>query len=351
MAKKSFFRERTVPQIRALHTSQASRQRALVKRIDSLDPVEEALIVRTQLIPGRFYRGVETGAEASRKCLKHGDKIVLAHPATKDECYHSPLIPLQIRARDFAKLEEMREEDINFVGYSVRPGWGDRTRRVTPFVFLPEGLRLFAYSENMAAGIEVKSYPDAKRVAREGADVVVSVPSRTKKQPRYQYRLVHVPMVRSPHNLATVLTLRPAVLQKGGEPARGRTAHEDFLARYTYESDPESSAEIVTYPHDVAAYLGIVKDELEKHNMTPMEMNPHALFSRRGAKFAKKLCNNVLIYDPTLRGKEKLRKLHLAEKSILLARAIGEFGHDEIAFWEPARDGRLKDYDWGFSQE
>ena len=75
-------------------------------------------------------------------------------------------------------------------------------------------------------------------------------------------------------------------------------------------------------------------------------MKPFALFSRRGVEIYKRLCNNILIFDPTSTNKDHLRKLHLAEKSILLARAIGKFGHDEIAYWEPARDTKLKDYEW-----
>ncbi|MEK6819423.1 MAG: hypothetical protein AABY10_05840, partial [Nanoarchaeota archaeon] len=91
------------------------------------------------------------------------------------------------------------------------------------------------------------------------------------------------------------------------------------------------------------------KNYLADHNMTPMEMNPFALTSRHGASFYNRLNNNVVIFDPSLRSKHKHRKLHLAEKCILWARAIGKFGHDDIAFWDPSRDGKLKDYDWSIS--
>lgn len=350
MAKKSFFDERTVAEIRELSSSTAYRQRGLVRRIDNLDSSQDVLEIRAQIIPGSFFTHGRTPKEASRKCLKES-YLALSHPKTKSECFTSPLIPLQIRARDFEKLDKLREEEINVVGYFVRPNWGgDRMKRVSPFAFLAEGLRLFAYAENLAGGIIVEPYADARRVAHEGAEVVVDVPSRTEKHPRYKFRLSHVPMVRSPDNLATVLSLRPTILhdEETGEAKRGRTYHETYFARYTWERDLESSPMIVTYPHDVAAYLGIVKSEWAKHNLTPLEMNPYALFSRHGAEFYKKLCNNVLVYDPSLKSKHKLRKPHLAEKSILLARAIGQFGHDDFAFWDPQRDGKLKDYDWRF---
>jgi hypothetical protein len=352
MAKKSFFRERTVAEIRKLKGSQAFRQNGLVRRIDGLSLGDEFLEIRARIVPGSFFTSGRTPDEASRKCLKE-NYLGLSHPETKTECFTSPLIPLQIREKDFAfwnqeEGRKLKEEEINSVGYFVRPNWGDRMKRVTPFAFLAEGLRLFAYAENLAGGIEVEPYASARRAIHEGADIVVHIPSRTKKHQHYKYKLSHVPVIRSPDNLATVLSLRPSVLldEETGEPIEGRTPHEVYFARYTKEHDPESSSMITTYPHDVAAYLGIVKDQLIVHNMTPMEMNPHALFSQHGVDFYKKLCNNVLIYDGSLKSKEKLRKPHLAEKSILLARAIGVFGHDDFAFWDPQRDGKLKDYNW-----
>lgn len=348
MTKKSFFNERTVAQIRELYVSETGRQRGLVRTIDDLDPKSDGLIVRAQIIPGRFFIGVENQAQASRKAYKHGDLITLSHPTSKQGCYESRKIPLQMRARDFGRLQEMREEEINFFGYSVRPGWGDRTRRVFPFVWMPEGVRLFGYAENHG-GIKVEAYDDAKKVRESGASVVVTVPSRTKKQSRYSFKLVSVPFFsQTPENLSTVLSMRPHVIQDEGtgEPGIGRTPHDSYNIKYGYRGDRESDNPITFYPHDLAGYLGIVKEQLKNHNLTAMEMNPFALPSKHQAEFYMKLCNNVLMYDPTLSGKVKLRKPHVAEKSLLLARAIGVFGHDDFAFWEPARDGKLKDYDW-----
>jgi len=349
MAKKVFFKERTKKEIQGLKSSRAYKQRGLVKRIDDL-PLDRALEIRTQLIPGRFFINVDSGAEASRKAYKHGNLVRLNHPKTRGECYFCSDIPLAIRANDFAELEKMREEDINFIGYSIQPSWSDRMKRIFPFVWMPEGVKLFGYAENMTPeGIVVKPYADAKKVRSEGASVQVEVPSRTRKNPRYKFKLNHVPVVRSKENLATVLTLKPGTIQDEeiGEPKVGRTLHDIHNMRYTWESDREGSDVITFYPHDVAGYIGIVKKELEKHNLTPMEMNPFALPSQHQADFYTKLNNNLLIYDPSLSSRDKLRKLHLAEKCILLARGIGEFGHNDFSFWEPERDGKLKDYNWG----
>lgn len=348
MTKKSFFRERTAGEIQSLKNKKVYRARGLIEIIDRLDLTEEGLILSFQIIPGRFYRNTKTDAEASRKCYKHGDLIILSQPQNLGEALSSSETPLSIRARDFSKLSEIREEEINYVGYSHRPVFGrDKTKRVFPFVWMPEGARLWGYAENMTQGVKVEMYKDAKKVKNEGASVAVEVPSRTRKKPRYKFKLLHVPVVRGRENLATVLSLKPDLIQtEEGEIERNRVMHDIYNIKYAWERQREGSSAITFYPHDIAGYLGIIKQELQEHNMTPMEMNPFALPSRHQAEFYKKLCNNILIFDFGLRNREKLRKLHLAEKSILIARAIGKFGHDDFSYWNVPRDGKLKDYNW-----
>ena len=349
MARKSFFRERTVAEIRALNLSEAYKQKGITRRIDGLDPSEEGLIIMAQMIPGRYFGfpQVKTQADASRACLKYGDKLHLHYPLRRKQANQSPVIPLQMRSEVLSGLEGMKEEEINYVGLSSRPEFGDRTRRVFPFVNSPIGMRLFAYGETRTKGIEVNTkYQNSRRAKTDGVEVPVSIPSRKTKKPRYRFKLLHVPLIRAPENLATVQLLRPSVIvDVDGDPVGGRTEHERNMIQYGKEGDPDGK--VITYqPQDVAGYLGIVKDQLTRHNMTPMEMNPFPLFSKRGAEIDRKLYNNVLIFDPTLTSKHKLRKPHLAERCILLARAIGVFGHDEIAYWEPTRDGKIKDYVW-----
>jgi len=349
MARKTFFRERTAREIEKLHTNNAYHQRGLVDRIAGLDPSEDALIIRAMLTPGRFLAGAESVKDSNRKWLKHGEYLHIPYPETKAGADASPKIPLAFRAEVLSEIKGMKEGEIYALGLSSHPTWGDRTKRVQPFVWDLEGARLFGYAENLAGGVETKVYADAKRARTEGATVLVGVPSRTRKHPRYRFKLLHVPFVRSNENLAAVQLLKPAVIIEGdGEGRRidGRTIHDRTLIRYTPEESQEGSNIITYYPQDVAAYLGIIKKAREGHNLTPMEMNPFALPSKVWADFYTKLNNNVLIYDPSLQSKDKLRKPHIVEKSVLLARAIRVFGHDETAYWDPVRDGKLRDYVW-----
>lgn len=339
MSRKSFFEERTAAEVRRLEVKEIYHPKGLVEKIDSLTS-GQGLIVRTQIIPGRFFINAENAAEAARKCYKHGDFMGLDQPRSQAEAYRDRRIPLALRAEAFSAISNIHDDVLNFVGYSFWPVQGrDRRERRVPFVWLPEAARLFAYAETMAGGIKVKAYDDARRVASEGAKVICSVPSRTRKKPRYNLRLESVPMDGATERRAVIWSLK-SNFEISPE-------HRDFATiRYTWESERRDSDVFMFYLQDIAAYIAVAGDSWKNHNLTPMEMNPFALPSRHQAEFYKKLCNNVLVYDPTSQSKDKLRKPYVAEKSILLGRAIAVFGHDDFAFWDPARDGRLKDYDW-----
>lgn len=366
--RKAFFQERTPSEIRKLSVSQGYTHKDLIQKIDDLDPDSDALEIRTIMIPHRFRRG-NTSADASRKCYKHGSLIGLLQPNGLEESYGWSDIPLDLRAQSFKALEDMNQADINYVGYSFRPVFGrDRGKRVVPFVNLPEGARLFTYAENNSKfkqrdkstgnmiekrGVKVDAYPDARRVLSEGASVVVHVPSRSEKKPKYTFGLKHVPYVSNPplgernYGLSVSLALAPSLVSNEDGFVDGRTEHTKYDIRYTASDSQEGSPLVRFAPQDVAGYLGVVKKQLsEEHNITGLTFNPFALPSQHQADFYGKLNNNVLIFDPSLGSKDKLRKLHLAEKSILLARAVGHFGHDDFAYWDPVRDGVYKDFNW-----
>lgn len=342
MARKSFFRERTAADIMRLDVKQVFSQENLVKRILELEP-SEGLELRVQIVPGRFFVNVSSHAEASRKCYKFGELISLSQPESQQDAYESSEIPLEIRARDFEeKIEGKKENEIHFIGYSFRPVQGrDRRKRVVPFVWLLEAARLYAYAKNMSQGITIKPYDAAKRVKKEGASIICEVPSRTKKKPRYTIRLDNVPVEGTEERKAIVWGLKSEFSTN--------PKHRFYNIRYTWKHDREGRDRITFYPHDIAAYIAVMMEYYKKHNLTLFEMNPFALPSREEVEFYKRLCNNVVIFDPTLstsKRKNTIRKLHVAEKSILIARSIKVLGRDESMHWDPIRDGDLADYNW-----
>ncbi|MFH1408318.1 MAG: hypothetical protein ABIH34_00255 [Nanoarchaeota archaeon] len=342
MTRKSYFNQRTATEMRDLLMKQFSRGRGLTERILDLHPADECLEVRVRITPGRFFRGNRTGSEASRKAMKHGDLIKLSQPELQREAYHTSETPMDVIARDFKELEETREDEIQFIGYQWRPVQGnDREPRIVPFVSLPEAVRLFEYAEEMTGGITVQPYDDSMRVGREGANIITSVPSRTRKKARYGLTLEHVPIKARKERKAVVWSLRPKYTGSTGEP---KDTQYSFC--YTYDHQRQESDRVVFNRHDIAAYLAVIKHEEARGNLTPMEMNPFALPSQLMADFYNRLNNNVLIFDPSLQPLDKRRRLHLDEKCILLARAIGVLGHDATIERDFLKDGELKDYDW-----
>jgi len=339
MTRKLFFKERTLAEIKALNLKQVYSAGNLVRRILDLSN-EDSLELRFPLIPGRFRAHTRNSTEASRKCYKHGDLITLSQPKTQGGAYESREIPLQVRKRDFDKLRTFKEEEINFLGYSFYPVQGRDTRkRVVPFAWLPEARRLFAYAENLAGGIEVRVYDDAERVDREGAEAVCKIPSRTKKKGRYRVKLSHVPVFINTEGNAIAYSLKSDF-----EISPEIRTYADI--RYTWRDDRESIDRFVFYPQDIAAYMAVINNYAKQHKLGPITFSPIALISRKEAEFYKKLCNNVVIYDLSLQGRNKTRKLHVPEKSILIARSIKVLGHDETMFSDAIRDGKLRDYDW-----
>jgi hypothetical protein len=336
--KKSFFRERTKAEIARLDANKVSTENGLVKRILDLNP-EQGLIVNSSLTPQRFFNDSLNGQEASLKCYRHGDLISLSQPRAQWRAYECKETPVAIRKRDFSKLGEMEEQDINFVGYSFYPVQGERRKRIVPFVWILEGARLFAYAETMTQGIKVEPYPNSRRVKYEGADIICTVPSRTPKKPRYRVRLKHAPVEGSTERRAVAWSLTTNMQQED-------IPHRDYDIRYTYENQREGSDIFRFYPHDIASYYAVIKHFAKDHNITPLEMSPLAIPSRMSAEFYNRLNNNVLVYDPTLKSKDNLRKPHLDEKSILIARMVGVYGHDATMFADGARDGKLQDYEW-----
>lgn len=325
--RKSFFQERTEAQIRSLKPKKFYLNRGLVKAISDLGS-EESIEIRTRLLPGNFY-SQSSPVEASRKFYKHGNLVQTVNPKSQKYAYSHDRKP--VSAEDFSFMENMNEEDVNYVGYSFYPVQGnDKRKRAVPFVWLLEGARIFTYSEKLAS-IEVSPYEKAERVEVEGASVVCTVPSREKKKGRYKIKLEHVPVVDSKERLAVVLSLKSDFYQE----------HKEFNIRYTYKDDRESSDIFTFYPQDIAAYIAVMKYFSEKDNFTPFCMNPFILPSRKEAEFYNRLCNNVIVYDAS--GKD--RKLHIAEKSILLGRFMNVFGYESSTF-KKERDVRLSDYLW-----
>ena len=78
-------------------------------------------------------------------------------------------------------------------------------------------------------------------------------------------------------------------------------------------------------------------------------MSQFAIPAQKTVDYYLKLENNLLIYDPKLACKDKLRRTNRAEKEIALWFLVETLGHDETFFAKKSRDGDVADYDWAVS--
>lgn len=347
--RKKFFRKRTPDQILdELSSRRVCTGRNLVENIwEDLDENSQALILMFPIIPPHFLSSFKSQAQSSRKDYKHGLFVPVVQPATVEESYQmtqNGFIPMNGRMQALDTNTRGKDErEINYLGISWKPIQGnDGVPRFVPFDAVHEGIKIYAYAHQHGSGIEVNAnYTNSQIVQREGAQVLCKVPSRTKRMERYHVNLRHVPLLQGKEENAVVLSLKPHY-EEGEVPERTTFMHELL---YRSDSGRAGSDRIVFGPHEIAAYLAIIRDNWKGVNSTvPLRMNPFPIFSKGLFKFAEKLDSNILVYDPTLQSKRKLRNLHLDERCILMSRAIGVKGVWKTVYWDSRRDGSLKEY-------
>ncbi len=344
MAQKSFFEKSSPEEIQdSCSIKRVFRQRLLVEQIWNLNP-EEAIEVRTPLIPLSFLQRAKTQAQSSRKHYKHGLLIHIDQPETKKEAYEFPNIPLTLRMKAFDEaFRDKKEEEIYYLGITWQPLQSlDRRWRVVPFDVPIEGAKIYSYAFHNAGGIDIEGkYTNAKKVQAEGGQILCKVPSRTEGKERYRINLLNVPLMHGKEKNSIIWSLKSQYLE-GKEPERSTFLHN---LRYEWAQHTKSSDIFVFGPHETAAYFAIIHKYWKGlENTVPLEMNPFPLPSKDWARFYELLKNNVIIYDPTLRSKKKLRNLHLDEVCIMLSRSIKVKGPYNTAYWDMTRDGPIKNY-------
>jgi len=318
--KKTFFKEATKAQI-------ARKSRV---EVDSLADIVNLGAGEYIVVDAFTPKGYET----PRKFMKHGQEVYVKRFRSAGEAVRYGKTPVQLREEAFGAVSETE-----YCGYSFMPFARDRRKRKVSLTACVEGARLFAYSHQVrGAGIRVKAYADARRVKVEGAEVVVSVPSRTDGHDKYEFKFMAVPMVDVPEKYAVAFNL-------GSDHVCGA---KRFNIRYRYLDDKESSGVINFCSHEIAAYLELVQREWDQNkNLVPLQMSQIAIPSQRTVDFYLRLENNVLVRDKDRKGKEVLRKLNMAEIEVALWSFVKKYGHDNTFFCKTGRDGNLRDYKWG----
>jgi len=316
MKKKNFFGENTAAEIKKLKNVRKISAN-LVEIIYNLDNCE-ALILEVDLIPTRYKN--------ARKFMKHGVEVKLPRVRSLEGAIKRSKTPIQLREEKFNSIKNNA-----YCGYSFKPiiGTDKRTRKVS-LVECIQGAKLYAYSnQERGPRVNVKPYDNARRVSKEGAEVIVEVPSRTEKQSRQQFKFSSVPVIDNSEKLAISYNLS----------TDHNCPSKRFNIRYRFEKDKESSRAFNFCAHEIAGYLAIVDFYWkENKNIIPLQMSQFAIPTQETVNFYQKLCNNCLIHPK----KQKIRKLHRAEQEILLWGLVYKKGHDKTFF----ATEKIRDYSW-----
>jgi len=326
MTKKSFFRERSVSNILKMRVREVKERDGLVRLLLDLNPTTEGLLINVPVVDDKFEVS-DQRYKGSRQRKKYGDFEPLPQPQTPATARRREESLLRMRRRAFEPLQQEEGHAVSLQGYAWVPLRGDdkRVRRVS-FRNNLEGARLYAYAESLTTGIDITPY----EFTADGAIINCSVPSRKQKKRRYHLQLRHVPISPSDERRVTVWSLGT-----------------DFIVAPEDSEHTIMSRDVLDwYPQAIAAYYKVIEHFKEKGNLVPWRMSPFANPSQLAVDYYKKLLNNVVVHDETLRSRKGLRKLHVSEQSVLLAAALTEVPHDAFFYAARERDQRLRDYDW-----
>lgn len=318
--KKPFFTEATKAEIK--------RKNLVVLKgflgILSLKPDDYVII--PPLVPEEDY-------ESARKFMKHGKEVRLTRFYSLEQAVKYNKTPVQLRRSSFNNISNH-----NYCGYTFLPLGRDRRKRKVSLIECLEGARLFAYfHQNPEEHAKVKAYADAKRVKKEGAEVVVEMPSRREGQSNTQLKLISVPYIKSSERYGISLNI-------GSDHS---CPSKRFNIRYRHSDDKEASGIVNICAHEIAAYLSLIEQEWnDNKNDTPLEMCPFAIPSQKTVDYYLKWENNILVHDTNLTSKNQLRKPNRAEKEIGLWALVQGLGHDKTFYSKKSRDGNVQDYNW-----
>lgn len=329
MVHKQFFQQATKGEIKAKHLVDVFGNETISQRvlaIANLSPDEYTIIP----VPDNY--------ESGRKFKTHGDEVKLKRYRTVEDAIVEAKTPVQLRRQKFNGLYSHK-----YCSYSFIPLVGnDARKRKVPLVECLEGARLYAYMHQVPGTFaRVKAYSDAKRVEIEGAEVAFEVPSRREEIRRYQGKLVSVPIIDAPEKFA----IAPSI---GSDHS---CAAKRFSIRYMYIDDKETSKVFNFCSHEIAAYLKLIEQEKQEGNFIPLEMCEFAIPSQKTVDYYLKILNNTLIRDENIKAKDKLRKPNKADIELMLWAWVKELRHDKTFYSDRARDGRVKEYNWGAGRE
>ncbi len=345
---KKFFKEPTKAQI------SKGRDDFSEDPIDLEKVTEGSYLITTSPLPESFKN-------EPVKFQKHGPEVVLKRFKSINDAEESALQgvrPLDLRREAFGK-KYYKNGKLTHSCYSFVPLIGnEKRRRRVGLVQILDGAQIFAFSESLRQklgvdkeefyddiklpGIKVKPYHDSKGVAKDGAQLILRVPS-VERDRRWQYSQKGIAVLNNSRKLAISLGF-------GTDHVCKFKTYKEL--RYPFLEDSETSNIDQICKHETAGAFAIIDYYVNvKHNLTSMETTQIAIPSGRIVELYKRMLDSWLIYDETLEKKDKLRKPLQAEKEIVLDAFVKKYGHDICLYRVGRTDGALGNQDWGLRGE
>jgi hypothetical protein len=269
-------------------------------------------------------RLVPSGFRDARRYQHHG-KVTWVEPFMEKGKIYSSLDHVLRRTMDTMWVPAF--------GLGKRPFFDSNVPVVLPFVNILEGAKIFSYSHKdipFLSPMGVLTFDRAKNVKREGAEVYVTVPSRTKGQERYTLRFSHVPVVDNEYATDIALNTNAEVNSKD----------QEHFVRFEGDFSPlRSSKRRLVSGLEAAAMYAVIEHYAAQGNVVPYKMSLVPVPSQKMVDLYKTLEHRAVVKD-WRSGRERL--LSMTEKSRVIGDLVSVLGFDTT--FRPT--GKLKDYDW-----
>ena len=285
--KKSYFKFPEVSRLRKLERVDASSD--LVANVLALQDGEYLSFSRG-VLPGKY------GARSEEKRL----------PVSWMPSFDSEDEALEFYAAHGANVLGTRNANFGLmnVGESLAYGWKPLRGKVkvVPFAEVLEGARLFSYSHSDTFGIRPVDVERVYGQGLRGDDAFVAVPSRTKNQGRYKFKVEHLPVKRKNVGLVSEAF---------------DTDHKcDRKSFYMNHKFGLKGVELVC-AHEVAAMMAVA-EHFSPGNDGPLWYSPLAIPSMDLVREYAKLVTKVLVEEE---GK-KARPFGLIERSFVVGAGL-----------------------------
>ncbi|RME77632.1 hypothetical protein D6774_03785 [Candidatus Woesearchaeota archaeon] len=305
MQQKTFFAHRPQSSISKLPLGVAtSSLEQLVNELAEF-PKDYKAIFEGSIIPPQF--------SCANKFKKHARTVRLRRYRSDQEARQDQKTPVLLREEAFNAIK-----DPFFCGYSYKARGLDQRTVIVSLDQCVAGALLYIYDARLG-NQDITFYAQSKRVEREGCDVVVSIPSRRKKHPRYTISFHQVPFSDTEQKYALWQKMR-------WDHTNEHQRYRELRKKFSWQK--ECSTYIPATAQPIAAYLKIINAAVnEQKNIVPLQMNPFAIPTQRTVDVYLKMYNNLLIRD-----EGGLRKPNQAESEIILWELVRQQGHDKTFY-------------------